>query len=134
MWSSRQSSTSLTQDLTVYWQYYQPDFIDQDCQAIYLGTIPQDNLIQRVGQLPFYTKAPPALTDTQKAKVKNDPRLLRLCQKHDGLSKIIKKDFFTIKAAQGTQQYKKHKKLQARINSLKQKLNTEQFYKATKDF
>jgi hypothetical protein len=122
------------QDPTVYRRYYQPDFIDRDCQAIYLGTVLQDNLIQKVGQLPFYTEVPPALTDAQKAEVKNDPRLLRLCQKRDRLSKMIKKDFSTIKAAQRTQQYKKHKKLQARINSLKQKLNTEQFDKATKDF
>jgi hypothetical protein len=91
-------------------------------------------LIQKVGQLPFYTEALPALTDTQKAEIKNNPRLLCLCQRHDRLSKIIKKDFSTVKAAQETRQYKKYKKLQARINSLKQKLNTEQFDKATKDF
>jgi hypothetical protein len=47
---------------------------------------------------------------------------------------MIKKDFSTIKAAQGTQRFEKHKKLQARINSLKQKLNTKRFNKATKDF
>ena len=84
--------------------------------------------------MPFHTEAPPALTDAQKAEVKNDPRLLRLCQRRDRLSKMIKKDFSTIKAAQGTRQYEKHKKLQARINSLKQKLNAKRFDKATKDF
>jgi hypothetical protein len=82
----------------------------------------------------FYTEVPTALTDTQKAKIRNNPRLLRLCQKYNRLSKIIKKDFSTIKAAQGIRQYKKYKKLQARINSLKQKLKAEQFDKATKDF
>jgi hypothetical protein len=82
----------------------------------------------------FYTEAPPALTDTQKAEIKNDPRLFCLCQKRNRLSKMIKKDFSTVKAAQGIRRYKKHKKLQARINSLKQKLNTEQFDIATKDF
>jgi hypothetical protein len=87
-----------------------------------------------VGQLPFYTEAPVALTDVQKAEIRNDLRLLQLCQKHDRLSKMIKKDFSTIKAAQGTQQYKKHKKLQAQINSLKQKLKAEQFDKTTKHF
>ena len=51
------------QDPSVYRRYYQPDFIDRDCQAIYLGTVPQDNLIQRVGQLPFYTEVLLALTD-----------------------------------------------------------------------
>jgi hypothetical protein len=122
------------QDLSIYRRYYQPDFIDRDCQAIYLGTVLQDDLIQRVGRLPFYTEAPPALTDAQKAEIKNDPRLLCLCQRHDRLSKMIKKDFSTVKAAQETRRYKKYKKLQARINSLKQKLNTEWFDKATKDF
>jgi ribosomal protein L29 len=82
----------------------------------------------------FYTEAPAALTDTQKAEIRNDPRLLRLCQKHNRLSKMIKKDFSTIKAAQGTRRYKKYKKLQARINSLKQKLKAERFDKATKHF
>jgi Protein of unknown function (DUF3435) len=86
-------------DLSVYRQYYQPDFIDRDCQAIYLGTVPQDDLIQRVGRLPFYTKAPLALTNAQKAEIKNDPRLLCLCQKRNRLSKMIKKDFSTVKAA-----------------------------------
>jgi hypothetical protein len=43
-----------------------PDFIDRDCQAIYLGTVPQDDLIRRVGRLPFHTEAPAALTDAQK--------------------------------------------------------------------
>jgi len=84
--------------------------------------------------LPFHTEAPLALTNAQKAKVKNDLRLLRLCQKRDRFSKMIKKDFSTVKAAWGTRQYKKHKKLQAWINSLKQKLNTKWFDKATKDF
>lgn len=39
-------------DSTTYRRYYIPDFIDQDCQAIYLGTVPQDNLVRRVGRLP----------------------------------------------------------------------------------
>ncbi len=121
-------------DPTVYRRYYQPDFIDRDCQAIYLGTVPQDDLIRRVGRLPFHTEAPTALTDAQKAEIRNDPGLLRLCQKRDRLSKMIKKNFSTVKAAQGTRRYEKHKKLQARINSLKQKLNAERFDKATKDF
>jgi hypothetical protein len=39
-------------DSTTYRRYYMPDFIDQDCQAIYLGTVPQDDLVRRVGWLP----------------------------------------------------------------------------------
>jgi hypothetical protein len=36
----------------VYWRCYMLDFIDQDRQAIYLGTIPQYSLLRRVGRLP----------------------------------------------------------------------------------
>jgi hypothetical protein len=37
-------------------------------------------------------------------------------EKRDRLSKMIKKDFSTVKAVQGTRRYEKHKKLQALIN------------------
>jgi hypothetical protein len=47
-------------DPGVYRRYYMPDFIDQDCQAIYLGTVPQGDLVRRVGRLPRDLPAPTA--------------------------------------------------------------------------
>jgi Protein of unknown function (DUF3435) len=52
------------QDPDVYQRYYMPDFIDRDCQAIYLGTVPQDDLVRRVGRLPRNLRAPTFLTAT----------------------------------------------------------------------
>jgi hypothetical protein len=75
------------------------------------GIIPQDDLIQRVGQLPFHLEAPPALTNAQKSKIRNDPKLLKLYQRRNKVAKKIKRDFSTIKAAEGTRRYRKHKKL-----------------------
>lgn len=51
-------------DLAVYQQYYIPDFIDRDCQAIYLGTVLQDDLIQRVGRILYNLNISTILTDT----------------------------------------------------------------------
>jgi hypothetical protein len=50
-------------DPNVYRQHYMPDVIDRDCQAIYLGTVPQDDLVRRVGQLPRNLRAATVLTD-----------------------------------------------------------------------
>lgn len=51
------------QDPTTYRRYYMPDFVDQDCQVIYLGTVLQDDLVQKVGRLPRDLQAPNALTN-----------------------------------------------------------------------
>jgi hypothetical protein len=121
-------------DPTVYRRHYMPDVIDRDCQAIYLGTVPQDNLVQRVGRLPRDLQAPTVLTNAQKSEVMNDPKLLRLCQKRQKIAKKIKKKYSTIKAAKGTRRHTRHKRLQARIVSKKKKLLERRMEKAIKDF
>ncbi len=121
-------------DPTVYRRYYLPDFIDRDCQAIYLGTVPQDQLLRRVGRLPFHLDAPPALTDAQKAEIRNDPDLLRLYRRRDKVARKIKEKYFPMKAAEGTRRYKRHQRLQRRINCLQQKLKAERFDKAQANF
>jgi hypothetical protein len=121
-------------DPAVYRRHYMPDFIDRDCQAIYLGTVPQDDLIRRVGRIPYNLKAPTALTDTQKSEIRNNPKLLRLYKRRQRVCKKIKEDFSSIKAAEGTPQYRKQQKLQARINKLKQNLNNNRLEQAIDDF
>jgi hypothetical protein len=116
--SDKHSQILSQQDPTVYQRYYLPDFIDQDCQAIYLGTVLQDQLLQRVEQLPFHLDVPQALTDVQKAEIRNNPDLLWLYRKHNKVAKKIKEKYFSIKAAERIQQYKKHQKLQCQINCL----------------
>jgi hypothetical protein len=121
-------------DPAVYRRYYIPDFIDCDCQAIYLGTVLQDDLIQRVGQILYNLKVPTALTDTQKSEIRNSPKLLRLYKKHQRVCKKIKEDFSSIKTAEGILQYRKQQKLQARINKLKQNLNNNRLEQAIDNF
>ena len=64
----------------------------------------------------------------------NDPKLLRLCEKHKKLGKEIKETYSTIKAADGTQLHTRHKRLQARIVSKKKQLLGRRMEKAIKDF
>jgi hypothetical protein len=40
-----------------YRRHYMPTFIDRDCQSIYFGTPPQDDLVRRVGGLHHDTRA-----------------------------------------------------------------------------
>jgi hypothetical protein len=112
-------------DPAVYRRHYIPDFIDRDCQAIYLGTVTQDDLVRRVGRIPYNLNAPTALTDAEKSEIRNSPELVQLYQKRSRVYEKIKRDFSTIKAAHGTPQYRKQQKLQARINSLRQNLCNE---------
>lgn len=121
-------------DPAVYRRHYMPDFIDRDCQAIYLGTIPQDDLIRRVGRIPYNLNVPTTLTDAQESEIRNDPELRRLCQKRQRVCEKIKRNFSTIKAAEGTPQYRKQQKLQNRINSLRQKLSNQRLAQAVDDF
>jgi hypothetical protein len=46
-----------------------PNFIVRDTLAIYLGTIPHDNLIKSVGNLERYKGVLDQLTDTQKREI-----------------------------------------------------------------
>jgi hypothetical protein len=47
----------------VYERYYMPAFINRDCQAIYLGSIRRDDLVQAVGRLARHERAPKHLID-----------------------------------------------------------------------
>ncbi|KAI9763366.1 MAG: hypothetical protein M1840_000558 [Geoglossum simile] len=107
-----------------YTRYYMPGFIDRDCQAIYLGSPSRDDLVRAVGRLARDVLAPTALTDAQKFNVSNDARVLKLCQKRQGYADRIKElGYSTIKAAEGTELYRKHKAIQADIGSLKRQLS-----------
>ena len=121
-------------DPTTYRRYYMPDFIDQDCQAIYLGTVPQDDLIRRVGRLPRDLRAPNALTDAQKFEIGNDTMLLGLYQKRSKAAEKIKQNYSTIKAAEGTPQHERYKMLLARINNKKRQLRDARLEEAIDDF
>jgi hypothetical protein len=78
--------------------------------------------------------APLALTNAQKAEIKNDPDLVRLYEKRNKVARKIKEKYFPMKAAEGTRRYKKHQRLQRRINCLQQKLRAERFDKAQAEF
>lgn len=68
------------------------------------------------------------------SEIRNNQKFLKLYQKRNKVTKKIKKDFPTIKAAEGTQWHRKHRKLQRWINSLQQKLSVKLFDKAVDHF
>ncbi|OBT81691.1 hypothetical protein VE02_10212, partial [Pseudogymnoascus sp. 03VT05] len=66
----------------VYERYYMPDFVDKDCQGIYLGTPRRDDLIRRVGRLARHGRCPSSLTDEQKLEIKNHPDIVKAAALH----------------------------------------------------
>lgn len=119
----------------VYERYYMPDFVDKDCQGIYLGTPRRDDLIRRAGQLARHGGCPSSLTDEQKFDIKNHPDILREAALRDKYGKEIKlKGYTTIKAAQGTWLFERHKKTQANINNLRRQLSDALLDKTIKEF
>src|SRR5437667_719873 len=123
-------------DRGTYTRYYMPGFIDRDCQAIYLGSPSRDDLVRAVGRLARDALAPTTLTDAQKLEISNDPRLLELCQRRQHYADKIKEDlsFPTIKAAEGTKWYQRHKSTQAGINNLKRQLSDARLNQAIQEF
>jgi hypothetical protein len=119
-----------------YTRYYMPGFIDRDCQAIYLGSPSRDDLVRAVGRLARDILAPTALTDAQKLEISNDPRVLKLCRRRQHYADKIKEDpsFPTIKAAEGTKWYQRHKATQADINNLKRQLSDARLNQAIQEF
>lgn len=119
----------------VYERYYMPDFVDKDCQAIYLGTPRRDDLIRRVGQLARHEACPSSLTEEQKFEIKNHPEILKATALRDKYGMEIKlRGYTTIKAAQGTRLFNQHKEAQAEINSLKRRLSDALLEKTIKEF
>jgi Protein of unknown function (DUF3435) len=74
-----------------YTWYYMLGFIDQDCQAIYLGSPSRDDLVRAVGRLVQDGLAPTALTHAQKLDITNDTRVLKLCRKRQDYADRIKR-------------------------------------------
>jgi hypothetical protein len=94
----------------VYKRYYMLAFVDRDCQAIYLGSTRRDDLIQAVGRLARYKRAPTALTDVQKFKISRHPKILELMEKCAGYVQEIKDNGYpTIKPATNTWWHKRQK-------------------------
>lgn len=119
----------------VYERYYMSSFIDRDCQAIYLGSTRRDDLVRAVGRLIRHERAPKALTDVQKFKISQHPKLLKLIDERAQCVQDLKDHGFpTIKSTKGTRWFEKHKSLQADINNLKRQLSDEQLEKTIAEF
>jgi hypothetical protein len=119
----------------VYERYYMPDFVDKDCQGIYLGTPRRDNLIRRAGRLARHGRCPSCLTDEQKLDIKNHPDIVKAAALRNAYGQEIKlKGYPTIKAAQGTTLFERHKEEQANINNLRRRLSDELLEKTIKEF
>ena len=89
-----------------------------------------------MGWLAHNALTPTTLIDAQKLKISNDPRLLELCQRRQRYADKIKEDlgFPTIKAAEGTKWYQRHKSTQAGINNLKCQLSDACLNQAIQEF
>jgi hypothetical protein len=119
----------------VYERYYMPAFVDRDCQAIYLGSTRQDDLIRAVGRLARHERAPTALTDVQKFEISRHPDLLKLIEKRAWYVREIKDHGYSaIKAAKNTWWYNQHKETQAAINTLKRQLSKDWLEKTIAEF
>lgn len=119
----------------VYERHYMPAFIDADCQAIYLGTTRRDDLIRAVGRLERHDQAPIELTDAQKQEIWNHPDIVKLIRVRERYAtKIKKRGYPTIKAAEDTLWYKRHSKAQRDLNSLKTKLRDALLEKTIDEF
>jgi hypothetical protein len=119
----------------VYERYYMPSFIDRDCQAIYLGSTRRDDLIRAVGRLICHERAPKALTDVQKFEISRHPELLKLIEERAQCVQELKDyGYSTIKAAKKTKWFKKHKNIQADINTLKRHLKDDWLEKTIAEF
>ncbi|KFY79510.1 hypothetical protein V499_01506 [Pseudogymnoascus sp. VKM F-103] len=119
----------------VYERYYMPDFVDKDCQGIYLGTPRRDDLIRRVGRLARHGRCPSSLTDEQKLEIKNHPDIVKAATLRNTYGQEIKlKGYTTIKAAQGTKLFEQHKEAQANINNLRRQLSDALLEKTIKEF
>jgi hypothetical protein len=54
--------------------------------------------------------------------ISGDPTLIQLYQESRGVAEEIKRDFSTLKAAKGTQQYRRYKELHRQIQIQKRRL------------
>ena len=70
---------------STYEEFYMPDLIERDFQAIYFGTPSQDDLIRSVARMGLSRdmRAPHSLTPKQKEDVYNHPELEVLREKRE---------------------------------------------------
>jgi len=75
-----------------YRKYYMPTFFDKDCQAIYFGTCPQNDLVRRVGALRRDSRAPQTLSRQGRCSIPNDPWVKEAIEKRDEYTAQLKQD------------------------------------------
>ena len=118
----------------VYERYYMPNFVDKDVLAIFLGTPRRDDLVRAVGRLERHEMAPDRLDKVQQEEIRNDPELISLTRCREEIVTQIKRAYPTIKAAKGTELFKKHGEKNREINNLKAQLSRVKLDKAIDDF
>lgn len=125
---------------SVYRQYYMPEFVDRDVQAIYFGSTRQDDLIRAIGRIPRNGQAPTRLTDDQKDLVRQEPELIEASQERDRFKTEIRHLFGTItkarklttKAAQAL--VKAYDLVNSKVNNLRSKLQNDLLDRTIQDF
>ena len=106
-----------------------------DCQAIYLGSSPQKDLIRSVGRLLRHGDAPTRLTHEQKAKVDDNRRLVDLRSKRDRVrAKIKTQGYSTLKDAEGTPLFRHHARYKKEADSLRNQLRSRRLDRAITEF
>lgn len=84
---------------TVFRQYYMPEFIDRDIQAIYFGTTAQDSLMRQMSRIPRNELAPTRLEDSEKEVIRNDPGLCKAISERNRCRAQIRDQYGTVTAA-----------------------------------
>lgn len=123
----------------VYRNYYIPEYVDRDVQAIYFGSTHQSDLIRAIGRIPRNGTAPTRLTDAQKESIKDDPGFIQARNQRQRLTTQIRKLHGTIQKArrktdvETTRLLKRHDKAKTDANKRRAQLQRDLLQRAIQD-
>lgn len=122
---------------STYEEFYMPDLIERDFQAIYFGTPSQDDLIRSVARMGLSRdmRAPHSLTSEQKQEVYNHPELEILREKREKYkNKLYKQGHCPLTEGEGTRAYEQYQKYDRKIGTKAIALRTKRLQKAIREF
>lgn len=122
---------------STYEEFYMPDLIERDFQAIYFGTPSQDDLIRSVARMGLSRdmRAPYVLTAEQKEEVHNSPELEELRKKRERYkNKLYKQGYYPVAEGKGTRAYERYKKYDKAIGTKANTLRIRRLKSAIREF
>lgn len=122
---------------STYEEFYMPDLIERDFQAVYFGTPSQDDLIRSVARMGLSRdmRAPYALTAEQKDEVHNSPELEKLRKRRERYkNKLYDQGYYPLTNGKGTEAYDRYKKYDRKIGTTANALRIQRLKKAIRTF